>query len=346
MENSKQLSFKKKLKIIVVNLLLFLFLFHVADFWATQHEKWYNWIYADTTNSQIFTYLKHYSEMHNYSFKYDKKETLKQLLSDNYNSTVSDNKFRPIENINADKSILVFGCSFAYGDGLENDETFSYNLGKELPEYRIYNRARGGWTTSQMLYQLENKDFSDIPNVKDVIYIFIPEHILRNIRNPWCPSCYSPVYELNQDNFPNFKSFSLKYIDIPLKKIISKQYIMYFYETVYVKGIQYKYKKYDMNLAKSLLIKTNNLIKSKMGKDVNFIILRYDRGKNEPYNWMFEELKNEGIIVVSLKKLSDTDYNTREYQLSDYDKHPNARAWKEITPLFVKYLQDRGYLKD
>ena len=81
--------------------------------------------------------------------------------------------------------------------------------------------------------------------------------------------------------------------------------------------------------------------------DTKFIILRYDNGEEEPYNWMFEELKREGFIIVSLKDLSDTEYcNLIKYQISEADAHPNALLWQEITPLFVKYLQNRGYFKD
>ena len=61
---------------------------------------------------------------------------------------------------------------------------------------------------------------------------------------------------------------------------------------------------------------------------------------------MFEELKGEGFDVVSVNDLSGKNYFVPEYQISKTDMHPNVKAWSEITPLFVKYLHDKGYLKD
>ncbi len=334
--DDKQTSLSKRMKIIIVNFLLFLLLFHVADFFAYQKVWQCRWAYENSNEKNIFTYLKYYKKFHNYNFKYDKKEASKLLLSDNYNNAVSENSFRPIENINADKSILIFGCSYAHGDGIKKEETFSKNLGKLLLHYRIYNRAKGGWTTSHMLYQLENKDFSNMANVKYVIYVFIPEHLCRTDYSGHT-GVYTPYY-----NFKNlaFKNYSYKYMSVPV--------VWYFRDN------QMTFQLKDTNnininviyLSKKIFLKAKKYVVSKFGYDTKLIILRYDNGEDEPYNWMFEELKKEGIIVVSLKDLSDTNYISKTYQISEKDWHPNARAWREITPLFVKYLQDRGYLKD
>ncbi len=93
-----------------------------------------------------------------------------------------------------------------------------------------------------------------------------------------------------------------------------------------------------------MLQKSEFLSKFNYGFNTKFIILRYDNA--EKYNNMFEELKDEGIIVVSISDFSNIKFWTQDYHISKNDGHPNARAWREITPLFVKYLQDRGYLKD
>ena len=57
---------------------------------------------------------------------------------------VKDSDTRHFRNdINIDsklKPILIMGCSFAYGAGLKDDETFSYKLGLETGR-PVYNRS-------------------------------------------------------------------------------------------------------------------------------------------------------------------------------------------------------------
>ena len=193
----------KKIKILLLNLILFVILFHIADFYASQKAWHCDWIYKSCKN-KIISYLKFYKKLHHYSFIYNKKWAAKQFLSNIYQESNKDNNisksFRPVENKNADKSLIIFGCSYAYGLDFDKDETFSYRLGKLLPTYKIYNRAQSGWTTSHMLYQLENNDFSDITNVKYVIYTFIIDHIIRNdyytfdIRQPYYKLKYDSLY--------------------------------------------------------------------------------------------------------------------------------------------------------
>ncbi len=336
---NKQTSFSKKLKIIFINLLLFILLFHIVDFYASIVCT-SNWLYKVYKESKIIVYLRYYNLIHNYKLQYDKVYSDNFITCDKYSKSgdrPSWALFRPIENISVNKSIIIFGCSYAYGSDLANNDTFSYNLGMHLQSYKIYNRARNGWTTSHMLYQLENKDFSDVPNVKYVIYTYIFEHISRNCWNSF--TC-TPIYNINRNNILQFRTFSLKNMNIPLGKLISDKIKCMINKKIY------KGKEIDkIMLTKKIVEKSKINIEEKFGKETKFIILRYDNGGDEPYNWVFDELKKEGIIVVSLKDLSDTNYISKAYQISD-NLHPNARAWREITPLFVKYLQDRGYLKD
>lgn len=55
--------------------------------------------------------------------------------------------------------IILFGCSFTYGDGLNNNQTFSYKL-SHLAKRPVYNRAECGWGVQHMLSNLEEKTFT------------------------------------------------------------------------------------------------------------------------------------------------------------------------------------------
>ena len=53
---------------------------------------------------------------------------------------------------------------------------------------------------------------------------------------------------------------------------------------------------------------------------------------------IFPELEQNGIKIIDINKLSDKNFKSKEYQISDEDHHPNGRAWEELTPLIVNNL--------
>ncbi|MFP4502657.1 MAG: hypothetical protein ACLFTT_16810 [Candidatus Hydrogenedentota bacterium] len=51
--------------------------------------------------------------------------------------------------------VWLFGCSITHGYGLNDDETFAWQLQKKLPEFEIVNFGVEGYSTVQSLLQLE-----------------------------------------------------------------------------------------------------------------------------------------------------------------------------------------------
>ena len=93
------------------------------------------------------------------------------------------------------KSILLLGCSFTYGAGLEPEQTFSYYLSKQTGR-TVYNLGISGGSIQQALYLTGKEDFGKkYPNVDLVIYTFISDHLNRNneflrcnVFKPYCNS--------------------------------------------------------------------------------------------------------------------------------------------------------------
>lgn len=105
--------------------------------------------------------------------------------------------FRPeiIQNIGADgwrvvpgsadrqgPRLAVYGCSFTYGTGLADDETFVALLQQDLPEGKLLNRGIGGQSTVQNFLQFRH----DIAGgqVDAAIFAIISDHRFRNIAHP------------------------------------------------------------------------------------------------------------------------------------------------------------------
>ena len=79
--------------------------------------------------------------------------------------------------------IVLFGCSYAYGQFLEYNQTFSYKLAHILKR-PVYNRAIPGRGISFMYWQSINNDFySAVPPSDTVLYIIFHDHYRRLFLN-------------------------------------------------------------------------------------------------------------------------------------------------------------------
>lgn len=79
-----------------------------------------------------------------------------------------------------DPHLILFGGSFTFGEGLNDSQTLGYFLSEN---HSVYNYAFPGYGTSQMLAFLEEDDIDKqiAKKTGKAIYIFIPNHIRRNI---------------------------------------------------------------------------------------------------------------------------------------------------------------------
>lgn len=235
--------------------------------------------------------------------------------------------------------ILVFGCSYAYGSGLKQEETFPYLL-SELTQRPVLNFSR---CSKHLLYSIDqfydyNKDLSakkmPLPNPDYVIYIYMHDHINRYLR-------IANIYEYYDILFPNQLSIITK---IPLTRFICSCIQV----RKIVKGIPYK----DNSDAflKQLILNSHKKIKE-LAPNAEFIIILYDQKIADMYkpikikfdsdrmhSNIWDELEEEdGITVVHTKDVVGFSFD-RNYKLKKdiADWHPNAKAWALLTPLFAK----------
>lgn len=81
------------------------------------------------------------------------------------------------------KKLVIYGCSFTYGTGLADFETYSALLQKVFPELRVVNKGVGGHSTVQALLRFR----ADIIDNKVDMAIFgvISDHRYRNLPHPY-----------------------------------------------------------------------------------------------------------------------------------------------------------------
>lgn len=79
-------------------------------------------------------------------------------------------------------NLAIYGCSFTYGTGLADDETFTALLQHDLPELNILNRGVGGHGTVQNLLQFRRDIAKGL--VDAAVFAIISDHRFRNVAHP------------------------------------------------------------------------------------------------------------------------------------------------------------------
>ena len=240
-------------------------------------------------------------------------------------------KIRDIADFGSNHKILLFGCSYAYGAGLEPEQTFGYKLAKKL-HAKLWNRSNPGWTISHMYYQTqgENKDFNidDInENIDAIIYINMPNHINRLNMFYWgniFENFYNLRYKLEDNKLVR------QYVHFPLIHIffISKA----IHETI--ERIKFSDEKENYKLFISILNESHkNLIKKY--PNAKFIIIEYNADDLNKYK---KEIEQSGWNLYNTYDILGYEINLEDdkYHFPN-DPHPTEAAWDIITDKFVEH---------
>ncbi len=151
-----------------------------------------------------------------------------------YTINASARRATPV-NENATIAILLLGCSFTFGDGLNDKETFGYKIAETLGQnYQVFNCGVGGYGAHQALAILEG-DLSYLKKFKHiyVFYTAIEDHVMRNAGiSSWDKRGPRYLFENGQlvrkgsftENFPNNIFFSERAVHKFLQKSIAFNY--------------------------------------------------------------------------------------------------------------------------
>jgi hypothetical protein len=98
-------------------------------------------------------------------------------------------------------TVLFFGCSFTFGEGLKDEETLPYQVGVQSGgDYRIYNFGFEGYSPVQMLAAIEHGIVGRLVDTrpKYAFYVALPVHVWRTAgRVAW--GGHAPHYVLASD---------------------------------------------------------------------------------------------------------------------------------------------------
>lgn len=233
--------------------------------------------------------------------------------------------------------IIVFGCSFAYGNNLNDNQTFSHKL-SILSKRPVYNRAFNGWGMQQILYQLKRTDFyKEVKDPEYIIYVAIQDHFNRLFRYQFDPRCGCDYIFLRYKHTKN--GFEEIHPQFPfLWQLYTVKYSQMFYEEKIIESDNNKRKNYDFLyeiLHECMKYKNEHYPKAK------FIILMY---KNEEKSFLEDanlnkKLTNDGFTILDTSKLTyPIVFEEKKYRETD-NLHPSEKAWDIIVPALIKKLK-------
>lgn len=296
----------KILKLIIINILLILTAFFLID----------DAVYRVDALNKDWVNRKQYSFFNPKVYSVDLKQYGRQ--------TLSDYKGLPI---------VVFGCSFAYGQNLDDTQTFSYKLSKILKR-PVVNRAIMAGGLQHMYFQTTKREFYNIiPDADSVIYIMIHDHTRRML-----------IYSF----YVNVHNFFLHY-SVNENKLIMDDYKNPFYN--FFRSL-YTVKLFNHKQVESILNnenfadkitdiellyfeKTRSNLEKHWNRKINFSVVIYGYVLYE--NMLKEKLVKNGFNVIDIKDFEDGI--NKQITLVLPDNHPNEAAWDYFTPLIASKIQ-------
>jgi hypothetical protein len=233
----------------------------------------------------------------------------------------------------ADTAVVFLGCSYTFGEGLQDTQTYPYVVGTELGDaYQVFNLGVSGYGTHQVLAMIENGRLDSIFQRYKKVYVFymaLEDHIRRSGGYaPW--DTRGPRYVLKDGavtytgSFAANKSWPRKRMDALFQKSNLYEKIINMPTDAQRKRLT------DLYIA--LIDKANKILQQKYHSNLVLITWMEDKSFKT-------EFDAHGLQVIDPSPyFPDFATNKEAYKIKN-DGHPNARADALLAQAVVDYLR-------
>ena len=235
-------------------------------------------------------------------------------------------------------SVVFFGCSVTFGEGLEDDETLPSLVAAALRDrYRVYNFGFHGYGPHQMLAAIESGRMEGIVEEPPVVVVYqaLSHHIERAAgRTDW--DRHGPRYRLREDGsveragFFNeerspFASLAHRWLE---RALVYRQLF----------GSERPMRKEDLALMVGIVLAARDQIHASH-PDARFEVLLWGRQEDGRSRKIDEALRQAGVSVHRVREiLPGYEEDPVRYQLSPFDQHPNAAAQQILSRYVVESI--------
>ena len=238
-----------------------------------------------------------------------------------------------------ESALLIFGGSFAFGSGVNGDETLAYQLAERAPASRVYNCAYGGWSVQHMVALLEQPGFADQirERAARAIFVYHPAHIGRttgSFRNVQSYGRFFPCYErdaktgamVRVGSFEEAHPWRTALYDLLAKEQIAR-YVRFDFPPIGESQLEQTAELFAA--AKDVFEKRFDAI----GFDV--VIFPEHPSNRIEANAIAPYLEARGINVIDCSNLLDL---REEGYLIPLEKHPTGLAYAELAAAVAKAM--------
>ena len=261
------------------------------------------------------------------------------IYSIRYRTDNQGHRVTPFDTNTIKKYAIFLGCSFVFGDGLNDKETIPYLFAERKKEFQPYNFGYSGYGPNHALVKLQYNQVKGQVKQQNGIgfYLYIHDHINRTIGSMSAIQSHhgeSPDYEI-EDGELFHKGFFLKahpYKTWIFNHMKLSSFLRHF-------GIGYPFRLNDghYDLTSSVLEKISKNYEKQFGNN-NFYVIFYPSMSEQDYAQdenIILRLRNKGIKVLDYRKL----FNPLEEGLYiHHDNHPTNKANKILVKQILKDL--------
>jgi len=232
-------------------------------------------------------------------------------------------------------TVLFFGDSFGFGEGLTDKEAMPYQVGVvSSGRYRVYNFAFHGYGPHQMLSELEHSLVRDIVKphgAVTAIYQAIPDHV-RRVAGLAFFDTHGPRYLLDPAGVPRFAGHFDDGFEIFLRKL-------YLYRRF--NDVHQQIDSRDIELYGAVVQRSGALCRS-LFPGADFEVLYWDMPEDPHTPAIAHELERRGIRVHSMSEILPGYPEHKADFTIPLDGHPNARADRLIAEYVVHQILEPG----
>ena len=254
------------------------------------------------------------------------KENNQVVFDVNYSIDHNRKRITPDHDSTRKEYALFFGCSIAFGHGVQDNQTFPYYFQEISGKYNAYNFAVSGTGTNHVLAKLQYEDLSKQVEEKSGIafYVFFWDHIFRAIGSmhrytDWLT--YAPYYHFNDQKLVRDKLFvDGRFITSRFYELVHQSNIVKYFEIDFPLSLSDKH----FDVVTEMIREAKNEYADQFGND-NFYVVLYPA-----YPAYTIEEMNRLKYFLDKKQLKYFDLNevltyAHQYTLGG-DPHPNAKT--------------------
>jgi hypothetical protein len=231
------------------------------------------------------------------------------------------------------EEIWIFGCSFTYGWGLNDEQTYPWLLQERFPAYELVNFGVSGYGTIHSLLQF--RDALKLMHPKVAVLAYADFHDIRNtflrIRqketvpyNKLGP-LLQPYARLDEDGELRYSMAEVAYREFPLMRHMA---LAHFIETMYDR---YEDKLYRSHAVSEALVEEMGRLARE--HEVKFVVAGIAESRD--MHRMLYFAQEHGIPSVDIS----VDLRIEENMNATHDGHPSAIANKKYADKLEAFLK-------